>query len=66
MRMQIPEDKEKAKEGLVKTIRTFLSVLHLDKHSGKDKGAQHAQKVAAFTQVTAHLNNVYGRLTGKC
>jgi curved DNA-binding protein CbpA len=70
--LQIPKDEDADREALRKAVRTFLLVLHPDKHDGKEVGdgeeenAQQAQQRAAFTEVTAYLNDVYGRITGKC
>ena len=58
--LQIPEDREDAKARVKKVITSFIAALHPDKHSGKGSGTEHDQKVAAFTQVTAYLNEVYG------
>ena len=42
-------------------IKQFLLVLHLDKHSGTQSGTRDDERVAAFTQVTAYLNDVYAK-----
>ena len=57
--LQIPESDAEAKAGMKKVIRVFLSALHPDKNMGSGSGEQHDRKIAAMTQVTAYLNEIY-------
>ena len=65
--MQVPKappawsGKERESFNIKALIKQFLKVLHPDKHSGTQSGTRDDERVAAFTQVTAYLNDVYAK-----